>query len=139
VAKYDELDLIPAAKGRDWLIERRPLRDVVEVGGLAGVIGWLPGDVEAGHARQLLLREPSELPTGRCPLFVCELCGDLGCGAITARVTRVEDCYVWSELSSESPLESGPARWLGVERDFYFAVEEYEALLMPLTRRGRRR
>jgi hypothetical protein len=72
-----------------------------------------------------------QLPSGRCPLYVCELCGDLGCGVVSVRVSQVEDCFVWSELSYESFTTASPITWHDdrLERDFYFARTDYLAAI----------
>ncbi|MBA2538826.1 MAG: hypothetical protein H0V17_04255, partial [Deltaproteobacteria bacterium] len=64
-------------------------------------------------------------------IYVCERCGDLGCGAITVRITEVEDCFVWSELSIESFTSASFVRWHDerAERAFYFTREDYLAVI----------
>lgn len=122
----DELSLVapqwiagrPADGRRGFAINRRPLSELIELGGRTCV---LAGERDVAYVRQLLLRAPSALPSGRVPLYICSQCGDLGCGAITVRVSLVEDCYVWSELEGATP-----ARWLvAEERDFYSAKDHY--------------
>ena len=55
----------------------------------------------------VLLRErPPELASGRVPLFVCPVCGDLGCGAITAAVEWTADTVVWRDLRWEVNYET---------------------------------
>lgn len=58
-------------------------------------------------------------------------CGDLGCSAVSVRVSEVEDCFVWSELSYESFSEEGPITWRDerLKRDFYFARADYLAAI----------
>ncbi len=43
--------------------------------------------------QQLLLDVPTALPDDRQSVFVCAECGDVGCGAITARIVRHDDLY----------------------------------------------
>jgi len=63
--------------------------------GLSG-IGVL--SIDRKYAAQLLLKQKSELDSGRVPLFVCECCADLGCGALTAKIERVSGTVRWSEF-----------------------------------------
>jgi hypothetical protein len=45
---------------------------------------------------------PAELPDNRIGLFVCPLCGDLGCGAITFQLTSHGDSVTWSRFAYEN-------------------------------------
>jgi hypothetical protein len=47
-----------------------------------------PADRKATVDRLLLRRQPDAGLDGRVPLYVCPMCGDLGCGAVAARVRR---------------------------------------------------
>lgn len=70
----------------------------------------------------------SPLPNGRVPLFVCPVCGDLGCGAVSVGVERSTTTVVWRdfgwdfdyEIDGEpsDPILGGP---------FVFDRREYEA------------
>ena len=126
---YDLLTIIGSPRG--FAINGRALASLVEIGGRVCVFGGVDHASTRRYTRQLLLRAPTELPSGRCPIYVCERCGDLGCGAITVRVTEVEDCFVWSELRIEGPTSESPVRWHdeAAERDFYFAREDYLAVI----------
>jgi hypothetical protein len=41
-------------------------------------------------------------------LYVCPECGDLGCGALTAKVGRDGDYIVWSDFAFETGLDVDP-------------------------------
>ncbi len=125
---YDLLAITGAP--RDIAINGRPLARLIDTGGRILVFS-LDRASTRRYTRQLLLRAPSELSSERCPLYVCERCGDLGCGAVAVRVTEVEDCFVWSELSVESFTGGSPVRWHAEtdERAFYFAREDYLAAI----------
>ena len=64
-------------------------------------IGWL-GVYGADYERQaigrLLLQEPPDPWVHNPELYVCPLCYDLGCGAITVKVERSDGCFTWCEL-----------------------------------------
>jgi hypothetical protein len=119
VPSYDLLAV--SGSPREYVINGRALSSLIAVGGRICAAGT------PAYTKALLRRGAPILPTGRCPLYVCECCGDLGCGAVTVRVTEVDDCFVWSELSIESWYGGCPATWLDdrLERDFYFARDDY--------------
>ena len=91
--------------------------------------------VDRKYARQLLLKSPSDFESGRVPLYVCELCGDLECGALTVRVDRTESGYRWSEFGWEgpdSPSFSASDRFARTG-PFDFESDTYESALGPYT------
>lgn len=95
-------------------------------------------DVDPRYARQLLLSEPSDFPSFRVPLYVCELCGDLDCGAITVHVSRAPDGIVWRDFGTESPSSGGPrfdSDVLARTGPLVFDEDEYRRSLIPFTRR----
>jgi hypothetical protein len=55
-----------------------------------------------GH---LLLKERTYPSNGRCSLFVCAECGDLGCGAITVLVERTAGTFIWKAFGYENTYE----------------------------------
>jgi len=125
---YDVLEVGGSPRG--FVINGRSLGEFVELGNRLCVFS-VERSTMRSYVKQLLLRERSALPSGRCPLYVCERCGDLGCGAVSVRVSEVEDCFVWSELSYESFSGASPITWRDerLERDFYFARADYLAAI----------
>jgi hypothetical protein len=132
---YDLLTIGGSPRGFE--INGRSLAALIYMPTLISVYD-LEQDARQAYVRQLLRRqvEPRwSLPSGRCPLYVCAQCADLGCGAIAVRVTEVDDCFVWSELSHDDPNGRGgdgeawgtPVTWRDDrdERAFYFAREDY--------------
>ncbi len=109
----------------DFKIGKLRLATHLNVGSDIGVLS-----VCADYARQLMLKKPSELESGRVPLYVCSCCADLGCGAITVLVEKTEDTYIWSNFRRESNgvkgfsqseymLRTGPFTF---EKDRYISV-----------------
>ncbi len=45
------------------------------------------------------------LPHGRVPVYICAECGDIGCGAVTARIEHLDDRVVWRDFSYENGYE----------------------------------
>lgn len=114
----------------DFVVDGRSLFDDVTAHGhdLISCL-WLPEDVLATAARdRLLLRAPGDLPSGRVALYVCPECGDLGCGGISARVTRDGPRITWSVFGSENNYEP-PLTPLAEMGPFEFDFDEYAAVL----------
>ena len=53
----------------------------------------------------LLLKAPPETASGRVFLYTCPECGDIGCGAYTARVSKTPFGYVWESFAYENGYE----------------------------------
>ena len=114
----------------DFVVDGRSLLDRLPPVDNVGVLGWGPPEVEASAIAQLLLRQPSEMPGGRVPLYVCAECGDLGCGAVTAHVEKTSDAFVWSDLAWEvnyhfEPDDDGILRRYDDVGPFTFQKTEY--------------
>jgi hypothetical protein len=80
---------------------------------------------------RLLLREKAYLPNGRCSLFVCSECGDLGCGTITALVGRQGETVTWEAFGYENTYED--KIWLDEYSSFgpfKFDATAYESVLL---------
>lgn len=118
---------------RDWLeflIDGLGLHDKLPGDDFISPLGWgLPSE-EMLAIDQLLLKKPSELRSGRVPLYVCPECGDLGCGAVTAVVRREGDSIVWEDFGYENNYEEAIDR-RGYEKHgpFRFIYSVYEELL----------
>lgn len=94
--------------GRDYLdfvVDGASLHDTLRLGDSIGCLGWGSGEGERHHIAQLLLREQSELQSGRVAIYICPECGDLGCGAVTVRISRDGEGFVWSDFAFETTLE----------------------------------
>ena len=91
-------------------------------------LGWLEEGSDGEARNRLSLLAPGDLPSGRCSLFVCPECADLGCGSISARISKADDVVVWSDLGYENDYEPSfhPLPDLG---PFSFPVREYLAAL----------
>lgn len=133
-ARFDELSIreVPGsaprrARSHGFAINGQPLGEIVGVGDRICVLSFGKPEAQRRAAKQLRLAAKSELASGRVPIYVCAECGDLGCGALAVRVTKLDDSFVWSELSHETPWgDCSPVDWLVPwERDFYFALDHY--------------
>ena len=106
----NRFELCPAAVGTfkyfDILVDGKPLAEY-----FAGSRGAVPdsisplGPLEGGikqyrqeqFERFLLEREP-DLPDSSNSILICPLCGDLGCGAYSAKFQREGQAIRWSNL-----------------------------------------
>ncbi len=101
---------------------------------LVGVFSksWVRETNEAALKR-LLLEEASDFPNGRCSVFVCGECGDLGCGAVSAHISASDNTVIWKDFGFQNNYESEihfeKLRDLG---PFHFDVESYRS--KPLDR-----
>ena len=50
---------------------------------------------------RLLLSTPPATDSKRYEIYVCPLCADLGCGAITVDIKRDNDMVVWKDFGLE--------------------------------------
>lgn len=89
--------------------------------------------INKSFAKQLLLKEQSELESKRVPLYVCNCCGDLGCGALTVKVEKIDGYFVWSDFGYENNYENGFSQSDFMKRTgpFKFSSEVYLSVLKP--------
>jgi hypothetical protein len=83
--------------------------------------------------RQLAGLEPRSkhwpLAPGRLPLYVCPMCADLGCGAITVEVVHEASVVTWRDFQVEDGLEHNEHIDLTRFPSFTFDRGQYEAAL----------
>ncbi len=87
----------------DFVVDGVSMHDTLSISDNhnVGVLGWIPPESEDAHVRRLLLDEPSHLETGRIELYVCRVCADIGCGAVTCLVEARNDRIVWRDFGKE--------------------------------------
>jgi hypothetical protein len=92
----------------DFLVDGASLHAMLDAGrlDLIGGFGWGSSEWRKLYMNRLLLREPSELESGRVPIFVCAECGDIACGALTARIVESPDGFRWVGLWLREQLRS---------------------------------
>lgn len=97
------------------------------------VSGW---DLDAGLSwlESLRLEGAGGFPDGRAAVLVCQVCGDLECGALSVHVTRRAATVRWSGFGWQVPREAG-FRPLDVPLGFEFASDDYDGLLTSLAQR----
>jgi hypothetical protein len=65
---------------------------------LVSPLGWTVPEWDEQVARRLLGEEPPDFE-GRVSIWVCVVCGEIECGAITARTTHDVDEVVWWDFA----------------------------------------
>jgi hypothetical protein len=116
-------------KSIDFLVDGESLLQklVKADGGHADFMGCfvkgLP-EQNAMSAEKLIVRAKPDTDSGRVLFYICPECGDIGCGAYSARVTKADDCYTWSDFAYENGYED--ARPIGGVGPFSFEASEYE-------------
>jgi hypothetical protein len=123
----------PATHFLDLVVDGRSIREMVDEG-LGQVTElcrpWL--HAVPWSVQRLLGRLGTDLlPENRVALLVCGVCGDLGCGAVTARLTLSKDQVSWSEFLWDGG--EGDATSIDVAREgdgrIVFNRADYEAIL----------
>ena len=73
-------------------------------------LGWGRIEAQAGTVEELLRRREPVLKTGRCQLYICPECGDIGCGAVTVRIERERESIVWRDFGFENDYDEDMPR-----------------------------
>ena len=119
----------------EWVINDVPLVELLGVSeaGLVPPLVWWDAEIAA---KRLLLATPSLLPTGRQALLVCGVCGDIGCGVISADVKEQRGAILWSNFAWESGLVNDPEGHPSPDLEefagigpFYFDRERYHRII----------
>ena len=72
----------------------------------------------------LLLRRTSDFPNNRRALYVCPICGDLDCGAVTVVIEESENTIIWRDFGWENTCEDNVERYEPAET-FVFDKVQY--------------
>ncbi len=130
VEYYSQIDLItrvravvPRVRFLDVVINGRPLMDIDEIAELDTVSRFDFADLDAARTcvSELTLND-STADSRAILLYVCPLCGDLGCGAVQVQVSRSAYNFDWGSFSyvngidDPKPLAIGPFKF---EADAY--------------------
>jgi len=94
---------------------------------------WLDPSLarEVGQAIDRLLGvAPADAPSDRVSVYICSECGDLGCGALTVKLSIDEDLASWTDWGYQNNYEDTihpvTSRQLG---DMHFSRAEYDRAL----------
>lgn len=123
----------------DILIDGKPLAEF-----FTGPSGAIPdlisplGPVEsdlAGYRRdqfsRFLLEKEPDFPNDRNSILICPLCGDLACGAYTAKFLKDNDLIKWTEFGYENNYDPESVEFDAYKLipGFVFSWDAYEAEL----------
>lgn len=114
----------------DFIVDGQSMFEMIS-GDLIGRLGWGTNEIDKESVNILLLKKPPDLPNGRCPLYVCPECGDIGCGAITIKIEKTAEHFVWKEFGYENNYDD---RILLLEEHkhigpFFFDKDQYWQVL----------
>ena len=82
-------------------------------------------------AKIFTFESPPEIKQDRVALFVCPLCGDLACGAITFRLSRVGETVRWSDFAHENGYDEDETDFETYSSigPFEFGIDDYLAVI----------
>ena len=111
----------------DYIISGQPLREYLGIKSKSSVtpFGFFPSKEEQKRIlKELRLQQKTQLPGDRIELYICECCGEIGCGAITVKIIDKGDKIVWTHFANQSgPDEIGEeiqVDQIEFERQSYF-------------------
>lgn len=107
----------------DFLIDGESLSKRLAKYELVTSLGWGSEEYQKEMISYYLLEEPHPVLWYRAPIFVCELCGDLECGFISAKLERKNDLVIWSDFYKDHyqfKINIGP---------YYFQWTQYQEVI----------
>ena len=118
----------------DFVVDGRSLFDeLVKTKGTDFVSAlWLDpasAEVSIRHAENLMLLHSPDSPSGRRSIYICPECGDLGCGAVTARIEHSANTCRWSGFIHENNYDDCPLAEYRQVGPFLFEAADYEFTL----------
>jgi len=70
---------------------------------MIGTFGWTENkEIENKNIDEFVGKATPEIETGRTMFYVCPECGDIGCGAITAKIEMTDTKVIWKEFGYEN-------------------------------------
>jgi hypothetical protein len=111
-------------------IDDVPLSNLLQVD-LKELTGmFTPEAADSGYFVSQIAKYIGRMPTDRILLYVCSDCGDISCGALSAKLDFTENKIIWSDFAYENSIEI-------VERypevgPFEFSKEEYSATFLSI-------
>lgn len=130
----------------DFLVNDQPMRDLLDVpedwgmpleGTTALRDDWRPKAV-MDYLDRLLGLTPGDYDDGRVSLLVCQICGDLWCGALSMELTMSPQSVTWRQFGWQGDADDDEPQ-LFPERSFTFDRAEYDQLLRGLREHYRKR
>lgn len=109
----------------EYDIDSQPLSSMLQVD-LKELTGmFTPEGSDSGYFVTQIAKYIGKMPTERILLYVCSDCGDISCGALSAKIDFTDEKVIWSDFAYENAIEI-------VERypeigPFEFSRKEYTA------------
>ncbi|MGC5328286.1 oxidoreductase [Brevibacillus sp. SYSU BS000544] len=112
----------------DIIIDEKSLFEEFKKYDLISTLGCFVDDFKKHSVERLLLESPSELENNRQQIYICPLCGDIYCGAITCLIDRDGEVVVWRDFRFENgDIESSYV--LKNSKTYRFLWTEYEPVI----------
>ena len=92
----------------DFIVNGQSLKKLLQIGsyGEIGAFGWTENiEYENRRVNEFAGLEKPELCTGRTSFYVCGGCGDIACGAITAKIILTDKTVIWKDFGYENNSE----------------------------------
>lgn len=92
----------------DFIISEKSLGELLGMDKLdmIGNFGWTENrEYENEQISEFLKEKKPTLETDRNMFYVCAECVDIGCGAITGKISESENQIIWSEFAYENNYE----------------------------------
>jgi hypothetical protein len=100
---------------------------------IIGTFGWTENkEYENKQIDEFLGLTKPELKTGRTCFYVCPECGDIGCGAITAKIEVTEKNVIWKEFGYENNYSEPDLINYNEIGPFTFDKKQYSEILLGL-------
>jgi hypothetical protein len=84
----------------DFVVDGEPLYE--KMGEVISPLGWLSIEGTKKAVDRLLRKVLADFPNGRNSIYVCPECADLGCGAVSAIIERVDDNIIWRDFGYQN-------------------------------------
>jgi hypothetical protein len=109
----------------DFVISGQSLGQILNVkdSDLIGAFGWGRNwESENLRINEFMGLGKPELDSGRTCFYVCSQCGDVGCGAFTAKIEVIDNHVIWKNFGYENSLDLDDFPNIG---SFIFDKNEY--------------
>ncbi len=119
----------------DFIIDGKPLSELLGVkeNGMIGVLGTSShSNYEKEKISELLLEKETELGNGRVIIYGCSECLDIGCGAITVKIEKIDNSIIWKEFAYENEYEETDFEEYKKIGSFVFDQQVYKDLFTEM-------
>jgi hypothetical protein len=124
---------------QDYVVDGRRLRDLltvpVEMAPITQETTLLCPAFPRAAVEQidkLLLAGDPDFEDGRIGVLLSPVCGDTGCGAVSARITADTATVTWQDFGWQDGFTEEPQPWLFEPHRFTFDRDDYSTLMREL-------